>query len=49
MWADQAKHSLSLEGLRASKEFNSDTDSYIAGEISADQLVEKTRARFGLL
>ncbi|WP_293955000.1 hypothetical protein [uncultured Corynebacterium sp.] len=48
-WIDQANHSLYLEGLLTSNEYKGDADSYVAGTISADQLVEKTRARFGLV
>lgn len=48
-WLEQANHSLYLEGLLASKEYDGDAESYVAGTISADQLVEKTRARFGLV
>ncbi|WP_197085872.1 antitoxin VbhA family protein [Corynebacterium comes] len=49
IWVDQANHSLYLEGLLTSNEYNGDANSYVAGKISADQLVEKTRARFGLV
>lgn len=48
-WLEQANHSLYLEGLLTSKEYDGDAESYVAGTISADQLVEKTRARFGLV
>lgn len=45
----QASHSALLEGLLTSHELSEDSDDYIAGEITADELVEMTRARFGLL
>ncbi|AGG65869.1 antitoxin VbhA family protein [Corynebacterium callunae] len=48
-WVAQANHSLYLEGLLTSKEYDGDANSYVVGKISADQLVEKTRARFGLI
>lgn len=44
----QATHSALLEGLPVSSEFNKDSDDYITGAISADELVELTRERFGL-
>ncbi|WP_169332151.1 antitoxin VbhA family protein [Corynebacterium lubricantis] len=44
----QAAHTLLLEGLRVSNESEKETDSYVAGTITADQLVERTLARFGL-
>lgn len=46
VWVEQAKHSLYLEGLLTSAEYNEDAERYVSGAISADQLVEKTRARF---
>lgn len=45
----QASHSALLEGLMVSKEFRHDSDSYVAGAISADELVNLTRERFGLV
>lgn len=44
----EANHSVYLEGLAVSPEYASDTEHYIAGEISADELVRITRARYGL-
>lgn len=44
----QASHSALLEGLIVSSEFRGDSDEYIAGTISADELVELTRQRLGL-
>lgn len=46
---DQARHSAVLEGLMVSKEFVADSESYVAGEISSDELVRLTRERFGLV
>ncbi|QMV85524.1 antitoxin VbhA family protein [Corynebacterium hindlerae] len=45
---EQAKHSNMLEGLITSRAYNEDAERYVVGEISATQLVERTRARFGL-
>nr|WP_162933151.1 antitoxin VbhA family protein [Corynebacterium lactis] len=45
---EQAKHSNILEGLITSKAYDDDAEHYAVGEISATQLVELTRARFGL-
>ncbi|MFJ2621305.1 hypothetical protein [Glutamicibacter sp. NPDC087344] len=47
-WADQASHSLRLEGLTVSSEFAEDSQNYVAGKISADELVRITRERYGL-
>lgn len=44
----QARHSALLEGLQVSTEFEEDSEEYVAGTISADELVELTRKRFGL-
>lgn len=44
----QTVHSALLEGLNVSSAFRKDSDDYIAGSISADELVELTRERFGL-
>ncbi|QZY51404.1 antitoxin VbhA family protein [Leucobacter tenebrionis] len=48
-WVSQAKHSAFLEGLRVSQTFQEESEEYIAGAISSDELVEMTRARFGLV
>ncbi|ALA66636.1 antitoxin VbhA family protein [Corynebacterium lactis] len=45
---EQAKHSSMLEGLITSRAYDEDAERYVVGEISATQLVERTRARFGL-
>ncbi|GEB98288.1 antitoxin VbhA family protein [Corynebacterium flavescens] len=47
-WVSQAEHSLYLEGLLVSAEHHSNAESYVAGKISADELVAITRSRFGL-
>lgn len=47
-WANEASHSVYLEGLEVSAEYSSDSDDYVAGEISAEELVRMTRARYGL-
>lgn len=45
---DQSVHSALLEGLTVSSAFKDDSEQYVAGIISADELVELTRKRFGL-
>ncbi|MGX1738430.1 antitoxin VbhA family protein [Corynebacterium flavescens] len=47
-WVSQAEHSLRLEGLLVSAEHHSNTESYVAGKISAEELIAITRSRFGL-
>lgn len=44
----QAVHNALLEGLNVSPAFQRDSNDYIAGNISANELVEITRERFGL-
>lgn len=41
----QSVHSALLEGLNVSSAFQADSDKYIAGTISADELVTLTRER----
>lgn len=48
-WVNEASHSVYLEGLMVSSEYNASSEEYVAGEISADELVRLTRARFGLV
>jgi hypothetical protein len=48
-WVTEASHSVYLEGLMVSSEYNAASEEYVAGEISADELVRMTRARFGLV
>lgn len=47
-WVAEANHSVYLEGLTVSSDYAADAEHYIAGEISADELVSITRARYGL-
>lgn len=47
-WVDQANHSLYLEGLKVTAKYAEDSQNYVAGEISADELVRITRERYGL-
>lgn len=44
----QAAHSALLEGLQVSHSFTRKSEEYVAGTISADELVEATRERLGL-
>lgn len=48
-WVTEATHSAYLEGLVVSAEYEAASEEYVAGEISADELVRMTRARFGLV
>lgn len=41
-------HSAEMEGLSLSPAMLADAELYIAGDIDADQLVERTRQRYGL-
>lgn len=45
---EAAIHSAKIEGLTVSEATKSDADSYIAGRIDSDELVERVRARYGL-
>lgn len=45
---DQTVHNALLEGLNVSPAFQRDSNDYIAGTISANELVDLTRERFGL-
>jgi len=47
-WVAEADHSVYLEGLTISTAHKVNADQYIAGEISADELVKLTRSRYGL-
>lgn len=47
-WVSEANHSVYLEGLTVSSEYAENSQRYIAGKISADELVKVTRARYGL-
>ncbi len=41
-------HSAEMEGLSLSPAMLADAELYIAGDIDADELVERTRQRYGL-
>lgn len=45
---NQTVHNALLEGLNVSPAFQRDSNDYIAGTISANELVDLTRERFGL-
>ena len=47
-WVSKASHSAYLEGLTVSSDYASDSETYVAGEISASELVRVTRERYGL-
>lgn len=44
----QVKHSIEMEGLSVDAQTLADGQQYAAGTITADELVERTRARYGL-
>lgn len=48
-WVNEANHSVYLEGLTVSSEYSAASEDYVAGQISADELVRLTRSRFGLV
>jgi len=43
-----AAHSSAMEGLDAGPEYRADAAAYASGEFDADELVRRTRARWGL-
>ncbi|MGB3414604.1 MAG: hypothetical protein WBA28_07790 [Microbacteriaceae bacterium] len=45
---EEALHSAEIEGLIVSDDTRTDADSYVAGRINSDQLVDRVRARYGL-
>ncbi|MCS5480708.1 hypothetical protein NYP18_13745 [Corynebacterium sp. YIM 101645] len=45
----QALHSGEMEGLHVTPAGRQDAEQYIDGQISADELVARARARFGLV
>ncbi len=47
-FASEALHSVRMEGLDATPEGERDTEEYVAGVIDADELVHRTRARYGV-
>lgn len=44
----ESAHSGVMEGCSVTPETHADTDSYVDGTIDADELVARTRARYGL-
>lgn len=42
------QHSLEMEGLTVDRETLEDGETYAAGKITVDELVQRTRARYGL-
>ncbi len=44
----QAEHSGEMEGLHVDPATQADAEEYVAGRIDSDELVERTRARYGL-
>jgi Antitoxin VbhA len=45
---EQAEHSGEMEGLHVDPATRADAEEYIAGRIEIDELVARTRARYGL-
>jgi hypothetical protein len=45
---EQAEHSGEMEGLHVDPATRADAQEYIAGRIEIDELVARTRARYGL-
>lgn len=45
--AEMSWHSAVLEGLTVTPDAMADTDRYVAGEIDLDELVRRTRDRYG--
>lgn len=45
---DDAVHSAEMEGLHVTGAWRREAADYIAGRIDSDELVERTRARYGL-
>ena len=45
---EAAIHSAEIEGLSVSADTREDADSYVAGRIDSDELVDRVRARYGL-
>lgn len=41
-------HSAAMEGADVTDEYRHDADEYVDGRIDADELVARTRARYGL-
>lgn len=47
-WVNEAAHSMSLEGLEVSDDYRAESQEYVAGKVTSEELVRKARARFGL-
>lgn len=47
-WVSEAVHSVGMEGLTVSDEWNADAAELEDGRIDAAELVRRTRSRFGL-
>ncbi len=45
---EQAEHSGEMEGLHVSPETRADAEEWITGRIDVDELIARTRARYGL-
>lgn len=45
----EAIHSGEMEGLRVTPKFRADAGDYVAGKIDSNELVARTRARYGLV
>jgi hypothetical protein len=41
-------YSAAMEGADVTDEYRHDADEYVAGRIDADELVDRTRSRYGL-
>ena len=48
MQVEAAIHSAEIEGLKVSTDTRADADSYVAGQIDSNELVDRVRARYGL-
>ena len=48
MQVEAAVHSTEIGGLSVSDDTRADADSYIAGQIDSNELVDRVRARYGL-
>lgn len=48
MQVETVAQSGEIEGLTVSADTRADADSYIAGQIDSDELVDRVRARYGL-
>lgn len=46
---EAAVHSAEIEGLSVTSDTKADADSYIAGTINSSELVDRVRARYGLV